>query len=48
MIPRLPTEKELIDMKKVFIDGKAGTTGLQIYQRLGSRKDIQVLILPEE
>ena len=35
-------------MKKVFIDGKAGTTGLQIYQRLGSRKDIQVLTLPEE
>ena len=35
-------------MKKVFIDGKAGITGLQIYQRLGSRKDIQVLTLPEE
>ena len=35
-------------MKKVFIDGKAGTTGLRIYQRLASRKDITLLTLPEE
>ena len=35
-------------MKKIFIDGRVGTTGLQIYQRLDSRKDIQVLTLPEE
>lgn len=35
-------------MKKVFIDGRVGTTGLQIYQRLDSRTDIQVLTLPEE
>jgi len=35
-------------MTKVFIDGSAGTTGLRIYERLGSRQDIELLILPEE
>lgn len=35
-------------MKKVFIDGSAGTTGLRIYDRLQERKDIQLMILPEE
>ncbi len=35
-------------MKKVFIDGKAGTTGLRIYERLECRSDIQLLTLPEE
>ena len=32
----------------VYIDGKSGTTGLQIYDRLGSRSDIQLLLIPEE
>ena len=35
-------------MKKVFIDGSAGTTGLRIYERLSVRADIQILSLPEE
>ncbi len=35
-------------MKKVFIDGKAGTTGLRIYERLESRADIEILTLSEE
>ena len=35
-------------MKKVFIDGSAGTTGLRIVERLEKRQDIQLLRLPEE
>lgn len=35
-------------MKKVFIDGSAGTTGLKIYERLSLRKDIQLITLTEE
>ena len=35
-------------MKKVFIDGSAGTTGLRIKERLSQRKDIQLLSLTEE
>ena len=34
-------------MKKIFIDGKEGTTGLRIYERLGERTDIEILTLPE-
>ena len=33
---------------KVFIDGKAGTTGLRIYERLQIRNDIQLMTLSEE
>ena len=35
-------------MKKIFIDGSAGTTGLRIKERLLLRKDIELIILPEE
>jgi N-acetyl-gamma-glutamyl-phosphate reductase len=35
-------------MKKVFIDGKEGTTGLRIFERLGARDDIEIITLPEE
>jgi len=35
-------------MTKVFIDGKEGTTGLQIWERLAGRDDLELLVLPEE
>ena len=33
---------------KIYIDGKEGTTGLQIYDRLGDRDDIQLLLIDED
>jgi len=35
-------------MKKIFIDGKAGTTGLRIYERLENRSDVEIITLSEE
>ena len=34
--------------KRIFIDGSAGTTGLDIYRRISTRKDIELITLPEE
>ena len=33
---------------KIYIDGKEGTTGLQIYERLGGREDIELLLIDED
>ena len=38
----------VINMKpKIFIDGREGTTGLQIFDRLSSRGDIELLLIDE-
>ena len=35
-------------MKKIFIDGRNGTTGLRIDERLLCRDDVEILVLPED
>ena len=35
-------------MYKVFIDGKAGTTGLKIYERFEKRDDIEIITIDED
>jgi N-acetyl-gamma-glutamyl-phosphate reductase len=35
-------------VKKIFIDGSAGTTGLRIRERLAQREDLSLITLPEE
>jgi len=35
-------------MTRIFVDGAAGTTGLEIGERLSGRRDVEVLTLPDE
>ena len=38
----------LMSKPKIYIDGKEGTTGLQIYDRLTGREDIRLLLIDED
>lgn len=40
--------REEIMKTKVYIDGQSGTTGLQIYDRIGQSEDLELLRIPEE
>ena len=35
-------------MKKIYIDGSAGTTGLRLRTRLEKRSDIELIEIPEQ
>ncbi|MCF0106961.1 MAG: N-acetyl-gamma-glutamyl-phosphate reductase [Holdemanella sp.] len=37
-----------MDKPKIYIDGQAGTTGLEIYQRLSKREDIEIILIDPE
>lgn len=41
-----PEEKTM--KAKVYIDGQSGTTGLQIYDRIGARSDLELLRIDED
>lgn len=41
-------KESVMKQAKVYIDGKDGTTGLQIYDRLAARPDLELLLINEE
>lgn len=38
----------MIVIKNIFIDGREGTTGLEIFDRLKNRDDVNIILLPDE
>ena len=46
-IMKITTSQEAHSMKRVFIDGSSGTTGLRIHERLSARQDIELVTIPE-
>lgn len=45
---RAPGEGEAMTKAKVYIDGQSGTTGLQIFDRIAARTDLELLRIDED